>query len=113
MFLAHNGGNSIVTERFIKTLKGKIYKKMTANDRKSYLNYLNKLVDESINKYHRSIGKTPIDADYSALSEEIQTNPEASKFKVHNRVRITNKIIFLAKFTLKIGQKKYLLLVLR
>ena len=36
---------------------------MAANDRKSYLGYLNKLVDEYNNTYHRSIGKKkPIDA---------------------------------------------------
>ena len=39
---------SIIAERFIKTFKAKIYKKMTANDSKSYLSYLNKLVDHTI-----------------------------------------------------------------
>ena len=46
MYLTHNEGKSVVTERFIRSLKGKIYKKMTANNSKSYLDYLNKLVDE-------------------------------------------------------------------
>ena len=30
MYLAHNGGKSVVAERFIRTLKNKIYKHMTA-----------------------------------------------------------------------------------
>ena len=30
---------------------------MTANNKKSYLGYFNKLVDEYNNTYHRSIGK--------------------------------------------------------
>ena len=47
---------------------------MTANDSKSYYGYLNKLVDEYNNTYNRSIGKTTIDADYSALIEEIEKN---------------------------------------
>ena len=34
---------------------------MTANDSKSHLLYLNKLVDEYNNTYQRSIGKKPID----------------------------------------------------
>ena len=55
---------------------------MIANDSKSYLGYLNKLVDEYNNTYHHSIKKKPIDADYSALSEEIDMNPKAPKFKV-------------------------------
>ena len=44
---------------------------MTANDSKFYLGYLNKLVDEHNNSYHCSIGKKPIDADYSALAKKI------------------------------------------
>ena len=35
MYLTHNEGKSIIAERFIKTLKAKIYKKMTADDSKS------------------------------------------------------------------------------
>ena len=40
---------------------------MTANDTKSFLPYLNKLVDQYNNTYHHSINKTPTDADYSIL----------------------------------------------
>ena len=39
----HNEGKSVITERFMKTLKAKIYKKITTNDSKSYLLYLNVL----------------------------------------------------------------------
>ena len=61
---------------------------MTANDSKSYLGYLNRLVDEYNNTYHCSMGTKIIDVHYSALFEEIETNPKALKFKVGNRVRI-------------------------
>ena len=44
MYLTHNEDKSVVAERFIRTLKCKIYKKMTSNDKKSYPSYLNKLV---------------------------------------------------------------------
>ena len=83
-----NEGKSVIAEKFIETLKSKIYKKMTANDSKSYLPYLNKLVDQYNNTYH-SIKKKPINADYSALTESIESNPKAPKFKVNDRVRIT------------------------
>ena len=43
IYSTHNEGKSVIAERFIKTLKSKIYKKMTANDSRSYLPYLNKL----------------------------------------------------------------------
>ena len=62
---------------------------MTANDSKSYLGYLNEVVDKSNNTYHRSIGKKPIDADYSASTEDIESSHKASKFRVGNRVRIS------------------------
>ena len=59
------------------------------NGTKSYLGYLNKLVDEDNNTYHCYIGKRPIHADYSALTEEIESGLKAPKFKVGDRVRIT------------------------
>ena len=52
MYSKHNEGKSVIAERFTKTLKTKICKKMTANDSKSYLNYLDKLVDQYNNNYH-------------------------------------------------------------
>ena len=57
MYSTHNEGKSVTVERFIKKLKSKIYKKMTANDSKSYLPYLNKLLDQYDNTYHHSINK--------------------------------------------------------
>ena len=47
---------------------------MTANDSKSYLPYLNKLVDQYSNTYHHSINKKPINADYFGFTENIETN---------------------------------------
>ena len=86
---AYNEGKSVIAERFIKTLKAKIYKKMTVDDSRSYLKYLNKIVDHNNNSYYHSIKKTPINADYSALTEKIERNLQAPKFKVNDRVRIT------------------------
>ena len=64
---------------------------MTVNDNKSYLSYLNKLVDQYNNTYHHSTYKEPINADYSAF---------IPKFKVNNRVRITKyKNIFSKVYT--------------
>ena len=46
MYSTHSEGKSVIAERFIKTLKSKIYKRMTANDSNSYLPHLNKLIDQ-------------------------------------------------------------------
>ena len=48
MYLTHNKGKSVDAERFVKILKGKIYKKISANDSKSYLH---KLLDEKNKAY--------------------------------------------------------------
>ena len=68
MNLTHKVDKPVVTKRFIRTLKNRIYEKITTFDCKSYLGYLNKLVDECNNSYHYAIGKKPINTDYSALA---------------------------------------------
>ena len=50
---------------------------------------MDKLVDQYNNIYHHSVNKKPINVDYFALTEKIETNLKASKFKVKDRVRIT------------------------
>ena len=81
MHSAHNEDKPLIGERFMKTLKAKFYKKATANDSKSHPPYLNKLEDQYNSTYHNSINKN--------LTEKIETNCKAPKFKVTDRVRIT------------------------
>ena len=57
---------------------------MTANDSKSYLSYLSKLVDQYNNTFHYSVKKKRINADYPTLTEKIETNLKATKFKVND-----------------------------
>ena len=100
IYSTHNESKSVIAEKFIKILKAKIYSKMTANDKKSYLAYLNKLVDQYNNNYQYFINKKPINADYSALTEKIETNHKAPKFKVNDRVITTKyKNIFSKGYT--------------
>ena len=104
IYSRHNEGKSVITEIFVKTLKTKIFKKITANDSKSYLPYLNKLVNQYNNTYHHSIKEKPINADYSALTEKIETNHKATKFKVNLESAILSIRIFLLTVILKIDQ---------
>ena len=61
---------------------------------------MNKLVDQYNNNYHHSINKKPINANYSDLTEIIETNPIATKFKVDDRIGITKyKNIFSKDYT--------------
>ena len=57
MYSTQNKGKSVISGRFIKILKGKTCKKVTANGSKFYLSYVNKLVDQNSNTYHHSIIK--------------------------------------------------------
>ena len=54
---------------------------MKANDSNSYLPHLNKLVDQYNDIFHYSINKKPINADYSALTKKIETNPKINPNK--------------------------------
>ena len=112
MYYTHNEGKSVIAERFIKTLKSKIYKKMTANDSKSYLSYLNKLADQYNNTYYHYITKKLINTYYSALTEKMRPILKPLSLKLMIESELLSIRIFLVNDTLKIGQKKYLLLIL-
>ena len=67
---------------------------------------MNKLVDQYNNTYHHSINKKPVNDDYSALTEKIETNPKATKYKVNDRVRTTKyKNIFSEGSTRNLSQE--------
>ena len=46
MYSTHNEGKSVVAERFIRTLKNKIYKYMTSISKSVYIDKLNDIVNE-------------------------------------------------------------------
>ena len=72
MYSTYNEFKSVFVEKFIRTLKDKIYKneKMIVRNSRSYLDYLDELLDEYSKTYHGSIGKKPIDASDSGLTEK-------------------------------------------
>ena len=63
MYLVHNEGKSIVAERFIRTLKTKIYKYMTLVCKNVYIDKLDDIVGEYNNIYHRTIKMKPVDVE--------------------------------------------------
>ena len=102
MYSTNNESKSVIAEKFIKKSSTRIYKKMTANDSKSYLTWinLNKFIHEYNNIYHQSINKKDVIADYSGLNEITETASTASNFKFNNRVRITRcKSVFSKVYT--------------
>ena len=61
MHSIHNEGKSVVAERFIGTLKNKIYKYMTSISKNVYIDKLDDIVNKYNNKYHRTIKRKPAD----------------------------------------------------
>ena len=61
MYSTHNEGKSVVAERFIRTLKSKIYKYMTSISKNVYIDKLDVIVNEYNNIYHTTIKMKPID----------------------------------------------------
>ena len=61
MYSTNNEGKSVVAERFIRTLKRKIYKYMTSISKNVYIDKLNDIVDKYNNTYHTTIKMKPTD----------------------------------------------------
>ena len=69
MYSTHNEGKSVVVERFIRTLKNKIYKHMTAVSKNVYFSVLDDIAGEYNNTYHRTIKLKPIDVRDDSFAE--------------------------------------------
>ena len=89
---------SVVAERFIRTLKSKIYKHMTSVSKNVYIDKLDDIVNEYNNTY-RTIKVKPIDVkDNTSINIDYkEITDKDPKFKVGDRVRI-----------LQIGLKNFL-----
>ena len=61
MYSTYNEGKSVVAERFIRTLKNKLYKHMTATGKNVYYDVLDDAVNEYNNTKHSTIKMKPID----------------------------------------------------
>ena len=81
----HNEGKSVVAERFIRTLKTKIYKYLTSISKDLYIDKLDDIANEYNNTYHRTIKMKPIDVKDNAYID-FKKDP---KFKVGDHVRIS------------------------
>ena len=89
MYSVHNEGKSVVAERFIRTLKNKIYKYMTSISKNVYIDKLYDIVNKYNNTYLSIIKTKPADvkpSTYIESSKEINKDP---KFKIGDFVRIS------------------------
>ena len=90
LYSIHNEGKSVAAERFITTLKNKIYKYMTATPKNMYIDKLDDIVNEYNNTYHRTIKMKPVNVkDNTYIDFEKKVNNKDPKFKVGEYVRIS------------------------
>ena len=90
MYSTHNEGKSVVAERFIRTLKTKIYKYMTSVSKNVYIDKLDDIVNEYNNTYHRTIKMKPVDVkDNAYIDSGKDVNDKDPKFQVGDHVRIS------------------------
>ena len=92
--------NLVVAERFIRTMKTKIYKYMTSLS-KNVFDKLDDTVNEYNNTYHRTIKMKPVDVkDNTYIDFKKEVNDKDPKFKVGDYVRISKyKNIFAKGYT--------------
>ena len=90
MYSTNKEGKSVVAERFIRTLKSKIYKYMTSISKNVYIDKLNAIVNKYNNTYHTTIKMKPIDVkDNTYINTNKEINYKDPKFKVGDYVRIS------------------------
>ena len=87
MYSTYNEGKSIVAERFIRTLKNKVFGDMTAISTNVYFDVLDVIVNKYNNTVHGTIKMKPIDitGDYYVKSKK-NPNKKDPKFKVGDHV---------------------------
>ena len=86
----HNEGKSVVAEKFIKTLKTKIYKYMTSISKNVYVDQLDDIVNEYNNTYHTAIKMKPVEVkDNTYIDYKKEVNDKDPKFKASDHVRIS------------------------
>ena len=110
MYSTFNEDKSVVAERFIRTLKNKLYKHMTATGKNVYYDVLDDVVNEYNNTKHSTIKMKPKDVkDDTTKSSAIAHNnrvyidkydKKKARFNVGDRVRISKfKNIFAKGYT--------------
>ena len=101
MYSTFNEGKSVVVERFIRTVKNKLYKHMTATDKNVYYDVLDNIVNEYNNTKHSTIKMKPKDVKNDNDRVYIDEHDKKSaRYNIGNGVRISKfKNIFAKGYT--------------
>ena len=90
MYSTHNEVKSLVAERFIRTLKNKIYKHMTAVSKNVFIDKLHDIINEYKSTYDRTIKMKPIEVkDQTDVDYSKEGHDNDLKFKIGDLVRMS------------------------
>ena len=90
MYSTYNEGKSVVAERFIRRLKNKIFKHITAVSKNIYFDVLDDIADKYNNTVHKTIEMKPIDVTSDSYAEyNKDSNKKDPNFKIGDHVRIS------------------------
>ena len=88
MYSTYNEGKSVAVERFIRTLKNKIYKHMITVLKSVYFDVLDNILDIYNNTYHGTNKMRPINVKLDSYAEyNLDYNDKDPKFKIGDHVR--------------------------
>ena len=100
MYSTYNEGKSVVAERFVRALKNKLYKHITATGENLYYDVLDDVLNKYNNTKHNTIKMKPKDVGDNKRVYIDEHNEKDSRFKVGDRVRISKfKNIFAKVYT--------------
>ena len=90
MYSMHNEQKFVIIERFIRTLKNKIYKYVTVVPKNIYIDKLDDTVNKYNNTYHSTIKMKPVNVKSNTYIESCkEINDKNPKFKIGDTVRIS------------------------
>ena len=69
MYSTYNEGKSVVAERFIRTLKNKSFKHMTAISKNVYFDVFNDIFNKCNNTVHKTFKMKPVDVTDNSYAE--------------------------------------------
>ena len=109
MYSTHNEGKSVVAEKFITTLKNKIYKHMASISKDVYFDVLDDIVKKYNNSFHRKIKMKPMLMIILLLSIMKNLMKRIVNLKLEIMLKFQSTTIYLLKDIHLIGVKKSLL----
>ena len=111
MYSAYNEEKSVVAERFIRTLKNKLFKHMTAVSKNVSFDVLDNIVNKYNNFVHRSIKMKPIDLTSESYAKHNEdSNEKDPKFKIGDHVTISKySNVFAKGYTQNLSEEVFII----